>query len=208
MRGIGTVLLAIVTGASGCKQQSETERRVYQATPSATERQHPQPVTPMTPVVQHGSASDQVTWKAPASWQTLALTNPMRKASYRIPRTKGDSDDAELAVFYFGAGQGGSIQANVDRWLNQFSGVSKSAVVREQRTANGLRQHVIKLDHAEFNAGMPGGPTQPKANWGLLGAIVETTAGPYFFKITGPSATLKVNEKSFYEFLDTVKSAA
>ena len=47
-------------------------------------------------------------------------TRPMRAATYRIPAAKGDTEGAELAVFYFGQGQGGAVDANVKRWVGQF----------------------------------------------------------------------------------------
>ena len=65
----------------------------------------------------------------------------MRKASYEVPRAKGDSEDGELAVFYFGPGQGGGIDANVERWIKQFSGVKPEDVKRADRKANGLVVH-------------------------------------------------------------------
>ena len=78
-------------------------------------------------------------------------------------------------------------------------------VVREEREANGLRQHVVRLDIAQFSGGMPGGPAEPKASWGLLGAIVETPNGNYFFKLTGPAKTLRATQESFDAMLSGVK---
>src|ERR1043165_9640727 len=57
-----------------------------------------------------------VTWEDPANWKRLPGGNPMRKATYHPPRAAGDSEDPELAVFYFGPGQGGGLDANVARW--------------------------------------------------------------------------------------------
>ena len=77
----------------------------------------------------------------------------MRKASYDVPKVSGDAEDGELAVFYFGPGQGGSIDANVDRWVKQFSGVDPGDVKRADREANGLRQHTVEVPHGTFDAG-------------------------------------------------------
>src|SRR5580698_1444635 len=54
-----------------------------------------------------------VTWTMPPTW-TAEAQRPMRLATYRV------SPDAECGVYYFGAGQGGSVDANLDRWVGQF----------------------------------------------------------------------------------------
>src|SRR5687768_2151092 len=55
----------------------------------------------------------QITWVDPPAFKRVPPSNPMRKASYVVPRAAGDAEDGELTVFYFGPGQGGSIDANV-----------------------------------------------------------------------------------------------
>ena len=47
-----------------------------------------------------------LTWAEPTSWKLSPRKSPMRKATYVIPRKSGDSEDGELAVFYFGWGLG------------------------------------------------------------------------------------------------------
>lgn len=134
----------------------------------------------------------------------------MRKASYEVPRAAGDTEDGELAVFYFGPGQGGTIDANVDRWLKQFSGVSEKDVKRADREANGLRQHTVEIEHGTFDAGQMGmgGPKGVKKDYALEGAIVETAGGAYFFKMTGPSRTVLSARASFFQLLDSVRAGS
>jgi hypothetical protein len=148
-----------------------------------------------------------ITWEDPPSWQRLPGGNPMRKATYRPPRAAGDSEDPELAVFYFGPGQGGGIDANVDRWVKQFTEVKPDAIRREERQANGLRQHTVEIPSGTFNSGgmMPGSATQPKKGFAMLAGIVEAPSGVYFFKMTGPVASVKAARETFYKLLDSVK---
>ena len=115
----------------------------------------------------------------------------MRKATYVIPHAAGEKDDGELGVFYFGPGQGGAVEANVDRWVN------------------GLVTHTVEIESASFAAGAMG--MTPKADaklrsgYALLGAIVETPGGPYFFKLTGPKATVAGAKATFYKLLDSLR---
>ena len=55
----------------------------------------------------------------PEGWVEEEPASSMRLAQYRLP---GDgAGDAVLAVFHFGSNQGGSVDANIDRWYGQFS---------------------------------------------------------------------------------------
>src|SRR4051812_42984992 len=62
-----------------------------------------------------------VQWTAPAGWTTQGPA-PMRAATYTIPPAPGDQAGGECGVYFFGAGQGGSPEANIERWNGQFSG--------------------------------------------------------------------------------------
>ena len=147
-----------------------------------------------------------ITWIDPPAFKRVPPSNPMRKAAFVVPRAEGDTEDGELTVFYFGPGQGGSIDANVDRWVKQFGEVKPGDVKRADRDANGLRQHTVELEKGNFNGGMGGG--KPKDNYGLVGGIVETPSGAYFFKMTGPSNTVKKAKADFYKLLDSIKVSA
>ena len=149
-----------------------------------------------------------ITWVDPPAFKRVPPSNPMRKASFVVPRAAGDSEDGELTVFYFGPGQGGSIDANVDRWVKQFGEVKPDDVKRADREANGLHEHTVELASGTFSGGMSmGGAAKPKDNYGLIGGIVETPSGPYFFKMTGPSKTIKQAKPDFYKLLDSIKSS-
>jgi hypothetical protein len=171
------------------------------------------PSAPATPATPPAAASAQqeplhITWIDPPAFRRVPPSNPMRKASYVVPRAEGDAEDGELTVFYFGPGQGGSIDANVERWVGQFGAVKPGDVKRADREANGLRQHTVELESGTFSAGMGMGSGKPKENYGLVGGIVETPSGAYFFKMTGPSKTVKQAKPDFYKLLDSIKTAA
>jgi hypothetical protein len=157
-----------------------------------------------------GSAQQEplhITWVDPPAFRRVPPSNPMRKASFVVPHVDGDTDDGELTVFYFGPGQGGSIDANVDRWVGQFANVKPGDVKRADREANGLRQHTVELETGTFSGGMGMGAGKPKDGYGLVGGIVETPSGAYFFKMTGPSKTVKKAKADFYALLDSIKTA-
>jgi hypothetical protein len=119
-------------------------------------------------------------WTVPTGWRA-GEPRMMRYATYLI-------EDAECAVFYFGKGQGGSIDENIDRWAGQFEGSPNPK--RELRTVNGMRMTRVRIDGTwtQPGADMKSQGSQP--GWRLEGAIVEGPAGMVFFKMTGPAATV------------------
>jgi hypothetical protein len=133
----------------------------------------------------------------------------MRVATYAVPVAKGDTEAGELAVFYFGPGQGGSVEANVDRWIGQFEQPdkkpAKERAKRQKRTINGLAVTTIDLPGTYVASGGPMSPTKVnKPNYRLLGAIVEGPQGPVFFKLTAPAKTAAASEAAFEKMLNTV----
>jgi len=160
-----------------------------------------------SPAVPSASAGG-LTWSVPAGW-SVEGARPMRAATYRLAAARGDAEGAELAVFHFGRGQGGDVDANVKRWLGQFTRPDGSPVDadarRKQEQLNGLS--VTTVDVAgTYASGMMRGPATPKAGWRLLGAIVEGgPEGPVFFKLTGPARTVAAAQKDFRRLLQSVK---
>lgn len=148
-----------------------------------------------------------LTWTAPSEWKAQG-ERPMRAATYSIPAAKGDSEPAELAVFYFGQGSGGGVDANVKRWIDQFqradgSSAAKDAKVKKEAIA-GLPATALEVKGTYMGGSMMG-PSTPKPGYRLLGAIVEGPGGNVFFKLTGPEKTVSSAEKPFRKLLDGLK---
>lgn len=137
-----------------------------------------------------------VTWKIPARW-TIGGEKPMRVATYLAAPRDGQGEPAECAVSYFGAGQGGMVDANVDRWVGQFQDPVPPS--KSEREVNGLKVTTVQIGGTYLGMGgmMMGGAAAPKENYRLLGAIVEAPDGLVFFKLTGPNQTVADGEKEF-----------
>jgi hypothetical protein len=111
-------------------------------------------------------------------------------------------------VNYFGPGQGGGVEANVERWRGQVLGADgKPAAAKiDKRTARGIPMTVI--DSTGTYTGM-GGPmmagSTPTAGYRLIGAIVEGAGGSVFFKLTGPAKTIAAQQKNFEQLLSSIQ---
>jgi hypothetical protein len=130
----------------------------------------------------------------------------MRKATYVVPKAPGDTADGEMAVFYFGAGQGGDVEANITRWTAQFGDVKPESIQRSERTVSDLVQHIVEIPQGTYTNSMAmHGPKEPQPNFALLGAVVDSPSGKYFFKLTGPANTVKAAKEDFFKLLDSAK---
>lgn len=146
---------------------------------------------------------------APPGWKAVATSSSMRVAQFALPRAAGDPADAELVVYYFG-GSGGTVEANIERWLGQMhqpDGKSSSAAARhESRTVNGLKVTLVDVSGTYVAEMTPGAKERHNsANFRLRAAVIETPNGPYFIKLTGPAKTIAASEKAFEAFLASLK---
>ncbi len=146
-------------------------------------------------------------WTVPAGWKTEAGARPMRAATYTIPSAPGDKEAAECAVYFFGAGQGGAVPANLERWKNQFHAPAGKPLDAKtgKRTVHGLPVTTIDVsgEYAGMNGPMSGGGAA-KAGYRMLGAIVEGPGGNVFFKFTGPAKTIAANQPKFDLLINSV----
>jgi hypothetical protein len=151
-----------------------------------------------------------LTWKAPAAWKKQP-DRPMRAATYAIPASRGDVEGAELGIFYFGPGQGGAVDANLQRWVGQFEqpdGTPSSQRAKTTReTVRGMEVTRVEVAGTYLAAGGPMmGADQPKKpGYRLLGAIVQGPEGAVFFKLTGPDRTVAAARADFQKLLSSVE---
>jgi len=138
-------------------------------------------------------------WKVPSEWTTTPNASSMRLATYHVPAAKGDADETEVSVVR----AGGTTEANIDRWIKQFDEAGKDE--RTEKTVGGFKITIVELSGRYLGgAMMPSGESEPRKGWSLLGAVVETPSSPYFFKMTGPTASVKAARAAFVALLDGV----
>jgi len=133
----------------------------------------------------------------------------MRKAQYKLPRAEGDMEDGELVVFYFGEGQGGSVEANVQRWIGQFKKADGSpagdVARRTTKEVRGIKVTIVDVSGTYTGGGPMMSSGDPKPSYRMLAAVAETRGGPWFVKLTGPTRTVTRWEPGFQEFLDSMR---
>ena len=144
------------------------------------------------------NAAGGLAWTAPKEWAVAPSASSMRVVTYKVPAAAGDTEGGEVAVFYFGQGQGGGTQANVDRWIAQFKAEKGSAGPGKPIAIKaGTIPVTIVTTEGTYSSGMPGGAMTPKPGWALRGGIAEGSQGPVFFKMVGPKKTVLAATPAF-----------
>ena len=160
---------------------------------------------PQSNSAQTGS-SGELRFKAPDGWVTEKASSSMRVAQYKLPKSEGDKDDGSLVLYYFGSNQGGSAQANIDRWIGQMQqpdgSSSKEKAKTETMTINGLKVTTVDVTGTYTAEMAPGsGSFHNDDNYRLRAAVVETPKGNYFVKLAGPAKTIAKWDQAYNDYL-------
>jgi hypothetical protein len=153
-------------------------------------------------------AAPTLTFKAPADWHVVSPSSSMRVAEFALTKVAGDTEDASLVVYFFG-GSGGSVQANLDRWIAQLSqpdGKSSASVARTTKVeVHGLKMTMVDVSGTYVAETSPGATEHfNKPDFRQIAAVVETPGGPYYVKFLGASKTVAKWKPGVDEFLKTL----
>ncbi len=151
----------------------------------------------------------RVEYQAPTGWIEETPSSRMRQAQYLLPRAGADREDAELVVFHF-PGQGGSIEANIARWIGQMSRPDGSPATADaeisDKMVRGQKVTLLEISGTYQSGGMgPRGQGASKPGYRMRCAIIDTKQGPWFFKLTGPVGTVEKWSDSWTEFVDSLQ---
>jgi len=131
----------------------------------------------------------------------------MRLAEWNLPKANGDAEDGLVTIYFFGANMGGNAQANIDRWIGQFSQpdgkASKDAAKTSTLTStSGLKITMVDVSGTYVAEVSPGSSEHfNKPGFRQIAALVETPGGPHFVKVVGPAATIAKWQESVAAFV-------
>ena len=143
------------------------------------------------------------------AWEHEQPTSTMRLLQYRVMGA-GDGNNASFVVYYFGPGQGGSKEANIERWTSQFSTAEGQPVepVITTSKAGDLPVTLVELRGSYARSLGMGQRVAAQPDQTLLAAIVETPKGNLFAQLHGPTATVRPARPAFEAFLSGLKPVA
>ncbi len=144
---------------------------------------------------------------AAENWKREKPRTNIVEYEFSVPAVEGDATDGRVTIM----GAGGSIEANIGRWLAQFTqpdgaSTKERSQIEEQKIA-GQEVHLVDITGTfKDQPRGPFGPTTLRDNYRMLGAIISTEKrGQYFVKMYGPRKTIAANEKAFNEMINTLK---
>lgn len=206
MTRIHTAFAVVAIGGAGLyaacsKTVPEPDKTSSAESPptAAAAQVHSAPSKAMSAAVATAAGPEDVAWDAPSAWTSMPNPNTMRKATYKVPRAAGDTEDAELTV----STASGGVEPNVKRWAGQFGNAEPKT---ESRKVNGLDVTIVEIKGTYSSGGMMGGPATPKEKWMLLGAVVDGGERQHFFKMTGPEKTVTAARKDFESLVSSLRA--
>ena len=194
-------LVAFTALVGACDQGGTDEQTMMAAKQSAGQTQ-----------IERGGVSITVGplfLQLPEGWKSVPPASSMRKAQFEVEAVEGDSEPGTVSVFYFGE-RTGTVEMNLARWYGQFEqpdgSPTEGKVAREEFERNGMKMILVHFSGRMKASMMPGAPpAAAKDNWMNLSAIVQTPEGPWFFKGTGPAATMTHHISSMKKLLSSLR---
>lgn len=154
------------------------------------------------------AAPGSLKFTAPQGWQPRDPSSTMRVAEFVLPARDAGKANAELVIYYFG-GTGGSVDANIQRWLGQMQQpdgkTTADIAVRDSKTINGLKVSLLDVTGTYVAEVRPGATEKHNSpGYRMRTAVIETARGPYYLKLVGPSETIASWNASVDQFISTL----
>lgn len=148
----------------------------------------------------------KLTFIAPAAWKKREPAFRIIEAEFAVPAQEGDATDGRLTI----TAATGGVEANVDRWIGQFSqpdGKNTRDLAKTEKLAVGKQTvHLVDLSGTYKDQRGPMTPAVNRENYRMLAAIIPTEkAGQYFVKLYGPQKTIGANEAAFRKFIESLE---
>jgi hypothetical protein len=146
---------------------------------------------------------------APETWERKKPQNNVIQYEFAVAPAGDDANAGRVTI----SGAGGSIDANIDRWIGQFvqpdgSSTKKVAKVDRKKIA-GQEVHFVDLSGTfKDQPGGPfsGGPVVERKGYRMLAAIIVTKdLGNYFIKFYGPERTVGDNKAPFDKMIESLE---
>lgn len=146
-----------------------------------------------------------LTLTAPSSWLSKVPKVKIIEYEFAVPASQGDKADGRVTVMT----AGGSVEANIERWLGQFSQAdgssTRDSAKVEHKTIAGRKVHLVEIAGTYRDAPGPFAPPIERPGYRMLGAVIETGDGNYFIKFYGPDRTVADHAQEFRAMLDGMK---
>lgn len=127
--------------------------------------------------------------QVPGTWKQNEPSSSLRLAEFEIPAVEGDAEPGELSAF---GPFGGTVEANVSRWIGQFDAEGRTVKMSQGSGTQGKYVFVDIKGTFKKPVGPPvQGRTQPTPGYQMSAVMVIIEGqGNFFLKLTGPEKTV------------------
>jgi hypothetical protein len=143
-----------------------------------------------------------ITLPKPAAWTWVKPSMQFRTLQYQVcnPGPGKVTPCADLIVSVFKLGDGGSVDANIGRWKNQFQNADGSAAqpTRSKRVVAGASVTRVDLKGAWKGMGMG----EAQNNSEQLAAAIELPQETIYIRMVGPESAVEAARKDFEAMVD------
>ena len=143
-----------------------------------------------------------ITLPKPAAWTWVKPSMQFRTLQYQVCNSGPGkvAPCADLIVSVFKMGDGGSVDANIGRWKNQFQNTDGSPAqpTRSQRVVAGASVTRVDLKGAWKGMGMG----EAQNNSEQLAAAIELPQETIYIRMVGPESTVEAARKNFEAMVD------
>jgi hypothetical protein len=150
-------------------------------------------------------AGGRIRLQVPGDWQLQQPRVRIIEREFSVPADGGNQPPGRLTMM---AAQG-TVEQNIDRWKSQFTQPDGAKTEDRARTETlrvaGQRVHFVDISGTYLDRRGPFAPAVPRPDYRMLGAVLPTAAGQYFFKLYGPQAVIAESVEPFRAMLQSVR---
>lgn len=153
-------------------------------------------------------AEGELKLMAQGTWQIKKPENRIIEHELSVPPTGDDKEAGRVTIM----GAGGTMDANVERWIGQFKqpdGSDTHQVTKQKDIkVGGLEVRVVDISgtYNDTRGPFSGIPAVERPKYRMLAAIITSKkVGNYFVKFYGPQQTVSESEGAFMKMIDTLE---
>ena len=136
------------------------------------------------------------TFKPDKSWVIGKTSSHMVKAALNHSKKDGPL----LKFYHFGEGQGGGVEANIQRWKRQFEN-GEAKVTPENKTFGNQKLTIVSMTGTYMVGSMMAREKKATPEYMLLGAVIPHPSGDVFLKMLGKEVDLKKTKGDFEKLI-------
>jgi hypothetical protein len=142
-----------------------------------------------------------LTFSLAAPWKVSDTPKPMSQGTIELPGKDG-AVGLSASFYHFGAGQGGDLQGNIQRWQGMFQPSPEAKTVKEEMDFGKAKATLVSITGTYVGSRFTP-EKEPRAGYTLLAAVLPTDDGDIYVRLVGSEAGVAAAKEEFKKFLLT-----